>query len=257
MTVLFACGALGVVLVACSNEDLLDIPLKDLEGTSPTDEGNRKPSKKKDASVEEDGEWQYEDRHPLPKPAEGECKDAPKLLDTTPGFWCDFLDKGKGGLCQADETCCNPGRPPQTEGAPPTYATSYCAKTPRDQKGAYPSAACKEQAPPDEFGWVEAGATTWECADSKQCGDGQKCCLGSVSTEPGKVVNLGPWRTEAVPATCDALQAYKNTGTHCADACPKPEIQLCDLEGKDCKEGQQCVPFHAFNRKTFGYCKAL
>lgn len=262
LTGVLALASLGVVLIACGDDDFVDIPLQDLEGTSPTDEGNGRP-KKKTAEDEADGGagWVYSDRNkkPLPADPEGECKNAPTLQDPALGFACDFI-RG-GGSCQADETCCNPGVPKVEPGAPKEYAISFCAKTPPVEKGkSYPSDACKAQAPADKWGWVEQGASSWECSDSSHCGEGQECCLGSVSTEEGKTVNIGPYTVAAdkpypIPPSCKALQAYKNTGTHCAAKCEKPEIRLCSSDAQ-CPEGKSCFPFHAFQsfQKTFGYC---
>jgi hypothetical protein len=237
-------ASLGVLLAACSTDNGNTPP-----PGSGTDSG--RDSAKADGSDETpDGE----DGSPGLKDAgAADCSTAPKLRSNdTGGFYCSFYardaaagDAGGRSNCADDETCCNPGK--KADG---TFPSSFCAKTPVDEKGGdNGQAACAAQAAANGSTWVAEKSSTWECGDKNNCDDGQVCCLFTWADAGTDKVNIGNSLDKDIPKSCNALQAFKQGGTRCATSCAAGvEIQLCSKSDDTCTGNQKCTPFSALSR---------
>ena len=186
-----------------------------------------------------------------------DCSQAPKLRDNTNGFFCAFVardagqdaaadaDAGNPQYCHNNEVCCNSGKDDQGN-----FGDSFCQFDPN--KGNNPNTggnACANHA-----GWIPDGGSTWECADKNNCPSNQVCCL---FTQPGATsnVNIGKTTDKSIPASCDALQAFKQGGTRCAASCTAgSEIKLCSKTDDNCGAGTTCTPFRGLFR-DLAYCK--
>jgi len=189
----------------------------------------------------------------------GDCSKAPKLRDNTNGFYCAFVSKdagddanpgadgGNNSYCTNTETCCNPRKSPAG-----TFPDSYCAG-PTEAKGTATSGdtACSTFAAAHGFNWIGAadGGSSWECADKAGCAAGSVCCM------TGTGVNVGKSTDKSIPASCGALQAYKENGTRCevGTNCAAGEVKLCSTNDMNCGSGV-CTPFAGLFR-DLAYCK--
>jgi hypothetical protein len=239
--------AVGLVLVACSNNDYIPIPLND-----PTaDDGGG--GGKSDGAKTPTGEGGNDDLDS----GGADCSAAPKLRSSSNGsFFCPFLgvDAGPDASttnCTDDQTCCNPG-----VGAGGTHPPSFCASTPKAQKGATDQAACNAQAAGYGTEWVASQGTTWECGDKNNCSSGQVCCMfTSADVAPPDKANVGPNLNPALPKACGAKQAFKYGGTYCASSCGDTDIQMCSNSDKNCTSPKTCHAFEIYpGGRDLGYC---
>jgi hypothetical protein len=190
--------------------------------------------------------------------AGADCSAAAYLHNNQPqGFFCAHLDRDPsaedaGGLsnCANDETCCNSGQDPSKN-----FPKTFCAKTPLNEKGEKTAGqtACNAQAQDNGSSWYSNFATTWECGDKNNCGDGQVCCIYTfLDAGANDKVNIGkvydPNHKLNIPDSCNALQVFKQGGTRCAASCDADEIQLCSKADDSCTGNQKCTPFYAAGR---------
>ena len=247
----------GLVVAACTTDNG-KTPLPTTN--APKDSGG--PCNRRDASdpiEEEDGGPEEDDAAAAPDCGFG----TPRLRNNDQGFFCPgytrdagLSDSGARGNCALDETCCDPFS---------DNATNFCAATTKAAKGQGDGgqtgqATCAAQAAQYGSTW-DGGKTAWECADSKGCAEGHRCCL---YTDPfyaqadggGDKVNIGLTNNEELKA-CKAQEAYKAGGTRCApiDSCPTGEIQLCSASDQNCPAPKQCTAFLAPGNRFLGFCK--
>ena len=240
--------ALAILGAACSDDSAIPIPLADpfADGGSGSPQATGSKNKVDAAPGSTD---------PDDAASSADCSAAPVLRPGSgASFFCPFLPRNTDASsvdCFNDQTCCNPGKDPATGKNP----TSFCAKTPLDSKGSTDQSACAAQAGSFASSWPAAGGSSWECADGRNCNAGQVCCLFTADgiILPDKV-NIGPDLNKAIPAACNAKQAFKYGGTHCSSGCnPDNEIQTCSTDD-DCN-GKHCVPFEVFpGGRDLGYC---
>jgi hypothetical protein len=236
--------SLAIVVVACTDDGVIPIPLAD-----PFADAGSDPQKTDAKTTGDGGSGTGDD----PDAANGaDCSAAPALRTTSGNaFYCPFLPKDAGSAdCFNDETCCDPGK--DSTGA---FPPGFCAKTPLDTKGSTDQSACAAQAGTLGSSWPATGGTTWECADGRNCASGQACCLFTAAgtVAPNKV-NVGPDQNKAVPAACNAKQLFKGGGSHCTSACdPDNEVQTCASD-TDCTAPKHCTPFDATGSRVLGYC---
>jgi hypothetical protein len=245
--ILFLAGSVGasvaLVLVACSDDGLIPIPLADitlLDGAKP--DGKSKLADGALAGDDDDGG------------ITADCSAAPALHSASFGFFCPFLPKDAGPdgsttSCGDDQTCCNPGKDSNGK-----FPPSFCAATPRAAKGADDQSACAAQAATFGSQWVGVGSS-WECADRSNCSDGQVCCMYTeTDLAPPDQVNIGPDQNKAIPTACNAKQAFKYGGTHCASSCAGSEIQMCSTNDDNCTP-KICRAFEINpGGRDLGYC---
>ncbi|HVH45581.1 MAG TPA: hypothetical protein VM925_24675 [Labilithrix sp.] len=238
------------VLAACSTDNGTT-PVPGQNGTDSGSNNTKTDSGKVDTDT---------DGAASPSDAGADCSEAPRLRSNTSGFFCGFFrrdasapDSGSGSLsaCSNDETCCNPGK-----GGGADFPPSFCAKTPHDEKGGdNGQTECADQADENGSTWNVSGSTTWECGDKNNCDDGQVCCLVTwADAGATDKVNIGKSLDKEIPASCGALQAFKQGGTKCAASCAADQIQLCSTTDDNCTGNQKCTPFTALFR-DLAYCK--
>jgi hypothetical protein len=232
-------------IVACGDSDYVPLPNADVDPTTTPEKAP--PAPKKDSGRSSGAE----EEEGLP---DGGCAKAPQLRSNTETFYCGFLPNesgaATGGVCQADETCCNPGK------IGDAFGTSFCATTPRDAKGAAFAPACAAQSV-EKTGkeWAADKSSTWECADKNSCGEGQVCCAFTwANPKEGEKVNVGPSQDKNIPKACKALQSFTQGGTRCAATCGAEEIQLCSKTDDNCGS-KKCTAFSASGKRDLAYCK--
>ncbi|MBX3227715.1 MAG: hypothetical protein KIT84_15270 [Labilithrix sp.] len=240
------------VLVACDTDNST-VPLPGGGSSTSSSSGKPKPADDDDDNVDVDDD--DDDDNGGPKDAGGaDCATAPRLRNTSAGFYCGFFrdggpDSGGASNCSNVETCCNPGR----EGS--AFPPSFCAPGSKTDKG---QDNCSAAAPGYGSTWVENGSTTWECNAASNCGSGRTCCAFSAAgAEATDYVNVGRYTgTGAPPAACGAQFIYKIAGTKCATSCKtdKSEIELCSSTSK-CPDGRECLPARTTGSRDMGYCK--
>lgn len=210
---------------------------------------------------------------PPPPPGSGDggdggtdpdCSAAPKLRTNTTDFYCAFVNKdagtdgGDGGqsasFCQNNEICCNPSTKTGSN-----FDPSFCQFDPT--KGGHDvltaEDVCRQAAPGRGFTWPAAdGGSFWECADKNNCPSGKVCCLTSnAGATATNAANIGKSTDKSIPTACNALQAFKESGTVCKTSCAAgTEIQLCSQSDNNCGAGTTCTAFTGFFR-DLGVCR--
>jgi hypothetical protein len=234
--------SVGLVLVACSDntvEPLPGVPEDDVDGGAT------------DARTA--------DRRGAPGPDDedggGDCGTAPRVRGVTTGFFCTGFRRDGGTTdasatsCDHDETCCNSGAIP---GSSPAIYPSFCAATPRADKGLQNQPACADQAASLGATWIAEGSFTWECADKNSCNAGQVCCLFTKEGETDNA-NIGPSQDDRL-AGCNAKQAFKHGGTYCAMECAETDVKLCSSTDENCGS-KKCTAFRGGpGSRDLAYC---
>lgn len=195
-----------------------------------------------------------------------DCSTAPKLRTNTNDFYCAFVPKADGGagdggdagnpsFCRNTEICCNPSTKTGSNFDPSFCATDGTKGSNDTQLKA--EAVCAAAAGAHGFTWgATDGGSAWECADKNNCPAGQVCCLtGNPGATGSNAVNIGKSTDKTIPAACNALQAFKETGTACKTSCAAgTEIQLCSQSDNNCGAGTTCTAFNGFFR-DLGVCR--
>jgi hypothetical protein len=241
---LISCGAL--ILAACSNDS----------GTTPIPTANGGTDGGRDAKTTDAKGGSTTDGTPETDSGSADCANAPKLRSNDDGFFCPFLPRDAGDAsatnCTHDQTCCNPGRNADGKNPP-----SFCATTPRADKGVADQTQCAAQAVDFGSEWIAKEGKTWECGDKNNCSTGQVCCMFNQIDPPlsgTDKVNVGPNLNKTLPVACAAKQAFKYGGTYCAATCGDEDIQMCSATDNDCAP-KKCVPFEVFpGGRNLAYC---
>jgi hypothetical protein len=249
--------SVGVFVAACTDQTTTPLPGQGGNGNARKDGGSSSGNSSSGGDDDDDTD-DPTDKDGGKEGGSAECKDAPFLHDNSRGgFFCAFLDARDAGLdaggtknCSDDEVCCNPAKVGNT------FPKTFCAAVPRDDKGEANSSACEAQAEAAGSTWTTGKGNTWECGDKNACGDGNVCCLYTLSgLAEDKKVNVG--KHQKLPATCNALQAFNAGGTKCATSCATDgtEIQTCS-KSDECSGGKTCLPFAVPpGTLELGYCK--
>lgn len=227
----------GLLLAACSSDST-----SGSSGDLPTVEAGKKDGTTSSSSGGPDADTDAA--------SSADCGSAPKLRDNTNGYYCAFVPKDAGvdaadggnpSYCHNNETCCSPGK--DTGGG---FGTTACVYDPTKTGNTACAAA-------DPTWAARTGNTIWECADKNNCPAGESCWMGTA-LDAGGTVNVGKSTDKTIPAACNALQAYKENGTHCAVTGAAGEIKLCSSSDDNCGAGTTCTPFAGLFR-DLGYCK--
>lgn len=238
----------GLVMVACGTDNGETVATPQIEAGKDSALGKDTSTTETEGGPEVDG-----------GPGAADCGAAPKLRSNTAagGFFCAFYRADGGAAdgsasasnCASGQTCCNPAK---INASDTTFPPSFCAT------GKGGDTPCEAQDVLNNSTYTAGQfAAAWECNDKNACTGGDVCVMITRSGEAaGDKVNIGKSLDKDIPASCNALQAFKQGGSRCkpaADIQPD-EIRLCSATDDNCVAPTVCTPFSGGFR-DLGYCK--